>query len=102
MKLKHCVSSKTSVESLRKYFVHLNWIRLATNPRQFDSSMGRAAVYKTEGASSNPARANEFFVGVGSVRNESKLVFEVSKDGSYVSSYTLSKFRHKRIIAFNK
>jgi hypothetical protein len=31
IELKHCASSKTSVESSRKYFVHLNWIRLATN-----------------------------------------------------------------------
>jgi hypothetical protein len=33
IELKHCVSSKTSVKSSRKYFVNLNWIRLATNPR---------------------------------------------------------------------
>ena len=32
IELKHCASSKTSVKSSRKYFVHLNWIRLATNP----------------------------------------------------------------------
>ena len=32
IELKHCTSSKTSVKSSRKYFVHLNWIRLATNP----------------------------------------------------------------------
>ena len=29
IELKHCVSSKTSVKSSRKYFVHLNWIRRA-------------------------------------------------------------------------
>ena len=29
MELKHCASSKTSVKSSRKYFVHLDWIRLA-------------------------------------------------------------------------
>ena len=29
IELKHCASSKTSVKSLRKYFVRLNWIRLA-------------------------------------------------------------------------
>ena len=29
IELKHCASSKTSVKSSRKYFVHLNWIRLA-------------------------------------------------------------------------
>ena len=33
IELKHCASYKTSVKSSRKYFVHLNWIRLATNPR---------------------------------------------------------------------
>ena len=32
IELKHCASSKTSVKWSRKYFVHLNWIRLATNP----------------------------------------------------------------------
>ena len=62
IELKHCASSKTSVKSSRKYFVHLNWIRLATNPSWLDSSIGRAVVLKPEGASSNPARDNEFFV----------------------------------------
>ena len=33
IELKYCASSKTSVKSSRKYFVHLNWIKLATNPR---------------------------------------------------------------------
>ena len=33
IELKHCASSKASVKSSRKYIVHLNWIRLATNPR---------------------------------------------------------------------
>ena len=33
--------SKTSVKSSRKYFVHLNWIRLATNSSWFDSSIRR-------------------------------------------------------------
>ena len=43
IELKHCASSKTSVKLSRKYFVHLNWIRLATNPSWLDSSIGRAA-----------------------------------------------------------
>ena len=30
-----------SVKSFRKYFVDLNWIRLATNPSWLDSSIGR-------------------------------------------------------------
>ena len=68
IELKHCASSKTSVESSRKYFVHLNWIRPATSPSWLDSSIGRAAVYKPDDASSNPARDNEFFVVVCSVR----------------------------------
>ena len=37
-------SSKTSVKSSRKCFVHLNWIRLANNPSWLDSSIGKAAV----------------------------------------------------------
>ena len=44
IELKHCASLKTSVKSSRKYFVHLNWMRLASNPRWLDSSIGRAAV----------------------------------------------------------
>ena len=32
IELKHCASSKISVNSSRKYFVHLNWIKFATNP----------------------------------------------------------------------
>ena len=44
IELKHRASSKTSVKLSRKYFVHLNWIRLATNPSWLDSSIGRAAV----------------------------------------------------------
>ena len=61
IELKHCASSKTSGKSSRKYFVHLNWIRLATNPSWLNSSIGRDA-------SSKPARDNEFFVVVCSVR----------------------------------
>ena len=44
IELKHCASSKTSAKLSRKYVVHLNWIRLATNPSWLDSSIGRAAV----------------------------------------------------------
>ena len=44
IELKHCASSKTSVKLSRKYFVRVNWIRLATNPSWLDSSIGRAAV----------------------------------------------------------
>ena len=36
IELKHCASSKTNVKSSRKYFVHLNWIRLAL-PNVVDS-----------------------------------------------------------------
>ena len=41
IELKYYATSKTSVKSSRKYFVH---IRLATNPNWLDSSIGRAAV----------------------------------------------------------
>ena len=44
IELKHCAPSKTSVKWSRKYFVHLNWIRLVTTPSWLDSSIGRAAV----------------------------------------------------------
>ena len=65
---KHYASLKTSVKSSRQYLVHLNWIRLATNPSWLDSSIGRAAVQKAEDASSNPARDKEFFVVLCSFR----------------------------------
>jgi hypothetical protein len=42
IELKQWVSSKTSVKSSRKFFVHLNLIRLATNSGWPDSSMGKA------------------------------------------------------------
>ena len=51
IELKHCASSKTNIEPSRKYFAHLNGIRLATNSRWLDSSMDR----KT-------ARGNQFFL----------------------------------------
>ena len=74
IELKHCASSKTRVKSSRKYFVHLNWMRLATNPSWLDSSIGRAAVWKPKDASSHFARDNEFFVVLCSVRyNEMSL-----------------------------
>ena len=44
IELKHCASLKTSVKSSRKCFVHLNWIRLASNASWLYSSIGRAAV----------------------------------------------------------
>ena len=47
IELKHCVSSKTSVKSSRKYFVHLNWL---------NSSIGRVGSIPqmVERQSSNP------------------------------------------------
>ena len=44
IELKHCASLKTSVKSSRKCFLHLNWMRLASNASWLDSSIGRAAV----------------------------------------------------------
>ena len=41
--------------------------------------MGRAAVQKPEGASSNPSRANEFFVGGSSVRMKTKQCIGINK-----------------------
>ena len=42
--------------NLKKYFVHLNWIRLATNPSSLDNSIGGAAISKPEDASSKYLR----------------------------------------------
>ena len=49
-----------SVKLSREYVVHLNWIKLASNPCELDSSTGRAADRYPEDASSNPARVNIF------------------------------------------
>ena len=41
IELKHCMSSKTSVKSSSKYFLHLNRMRLAFSPSGLESSMER-------------------------------------------------------------
>ena len=66
--------------------MHLNWIRLATNPSWLDSSIGRAAVHKKpEDASSNRARVNEFLVVVNlQCQINMNLVFHISEDGSEI------------------
>ena len=56
IELKHCASSKASFKSSQKYFVHVNWIRLANNPHWLNCSMSRATVNKPEDASSNSPR----------------------------------------------
>jgi hypothetical protein len=50
--LKHCAYSRISVTSSRKYFVHLNWIKLANNTSRLDSSKAGAESYMHEDASS--------------------------------------------------
>ena len=45
---------------LLSYRVHLNWIKVASNPYRLDSSTGRAVDRCPEGASSNPTRVNIF------------------------------------------
>ena len=76
--------------------MHLNWIRLATSPYWLDSSIGRAAVKKPEDASSNPARDNEFFVVLCTVRLI--LVFHISEDGSKMQFRKLSVLKIYSII----
>ena len=85
IELKHCASSKTSVKSSRKYFVHLNWIRLAI-PIPVDSIaqwVERRSRYPKMRVQT-PARANEFFVGPLQCQNNMKLVFRISEDGSEI------------------
>ena len=55
----------------RKYFVHLNWIRLATNPSWLDSSIGRAAGPET--------RRCEFKSRLRQCQINMSLVFHISK-----------------------
>ena len=44
----------------QEYLVHLNWLKLASNPCGLDNSTGRAADRYPDDASSNPARVNIF------------------------------------------
>ena len=68
IEFKHCTSIlMDSVKLSREYLVHLNWIKLASNPCGLDSSTGRAADRYSEGASSNPAQVNIFRVNFSSV-----------------------------------
>ena len=53
-------------KSSRKYFVHLIWIKLASNPCWLDSSIGRAADRSPEGASSSLLELT-FTVDFGSI-----------------------------------
>ena len=54
------ILSWISVKLSREYLVHLSWIKLASNPRGLDCSTGKAVDRCPEGASSNPARVNNF------------------------------------------
>ena len=49
-----------SIKLSQEYLVHLNWIKLASNPCGLDSSTGRVAYWYPEGASSNPGQVNIF------------------------------------------
>ena len=49
-----------SVKLLQEYLVHLNGIKLASNPCGLDSSTARVADQYPKGVSSNPAWVNIF------------------------------------------
>ena len=73
------------------YQVNGDWWRVLSNVS------GRK---KLEGASSSPARANEFFVGGSSVRiNENKLVLQLNKYKK--NKYTLSIIACRKLILKN-
>ena len=84
IELKHCASSRTSVKSSQKYFVHLNWIRLAINPSWLDTSP------LVERRSRNPRMRVHILPRKRILRcslqcqNNMNLVFHISEDGSEI------------------
>ena len=54
------ILSWISTKLLWEYLVHLNWIKLASNPCELDSWTGKGADQYPEGVSSNPSRVNVF------------------------------------------
>ena len=46
---------------------------------------------------SNPARANEIVVGVTSIRNENRLIFQISEDGLYIEPLFFLAFLELRL-----
>ena len=49
-----------SIKLLWEYLMHLNWIKVASNPCGLDSSTSRGVDRYPKGASSNPSRVNIF------------------------------------------
>ena len=88
IELKHCASSKTSVKSSRKYFVHLNWIRLATNPvhsiAQWVERRSRYPKMRIQ----IPLEPTNFSLVYCSVNNM-RLIFRISEDGSEIEYQTI-------------
>ena len=78
IELKHCASSKTSVKSSRKYFVHLNWMLY--------SSIGQLV----ERRSRNPKMRVQIPLETTNFRCplqcqiNMNLVFHISEDGSEI------------------
>ena len=76
----------------RAYLVHLNWIKLASNPCGLDSSTGRAADRYSEGASSNPARVNIFQLTLSVSDYHEKFLFVyISEDDSEIKGCFANK-----------
>ena len=98
-----------SVRSSRNYFVHLNSIKLTTNPSWLNSSIVWAAILKPEDASSNPARCNEFFVVLCSVVLIWISIFHISVPNcptfkNWTNSfkiYFVNSFRYNILIILN-
>ena len=93
IELKHCASSKTSVKSSRKYFVHINWIKLSTNPSWLDSSIGRAAVLETRRCEFKSRSRQRIFRCRLQCQINMNRVFHISEDGSEINCTTNEIFQ---------
>ena len=98
IELKHCASSKTSVKSSRKYFVHLNWIRLATNPSWLDSSIGRASGGLETRRCEFKSRSRQRIFRCRLQRQiNMNLIFHISEDGSEIDLFTFLRVHPLRL-----
>ena len=70
--------------------MHLNWIKLASNPHGLDSSTRRASDWYPEGVSSNPAWVNIFQLTLAvSDYHEKFLFMYISEDDSEIECFWL-------------
>ena len=83
--------------------MHLNWIKLASNPCGLDRPTGRAADRYPKGASSKLARVNIFqLISVVSDYHEKFLFIYISEGDSEINWVSLARMNMLTIETVNK